>query len=324
MLMCTSSSDGLSPQELVQTGFRDLVSPFLKDEPHPPRKVDVGAWRVVQCVSLVDQIVERVIYSRPVQSIKRLYPTSDAVVGIGFSDEQTAEFHDQVVRDLGDDFTSTDVSGWDRVLGAGWVLEAGESIIRSSRCQVPAWQNAVRNHVYGLVRPVFIVPRGRKHVLVQRPEPGGMLSGSFMTTTLNTLARLDVSRQAGSLRAKAAGDDCLEQFREGVDFIESYASLGFTIRQSGLHEADCFEFCSHEYSVDAPDRCPLTSWLKLLLRYFLLPVITSEQYTAALHELRHNREFGRLRPLIEARYNELSQAAREARAVQNSTATKSE
>jgi hypothetical protein len=144
-----------------------------------------------------------------------------------------------------------------------------------------------------------------------------MLSGSYMTTMLNTLARLDVSRYAGSERAKAAGDDCLELFRAGFDYIQSYANMGFTIREATALEEGTYEFCSHEYRRVAPDKAPLTSWLKLCLRYFLLPVVTTEQYAAALHELRHNAELEVLRPLIESRYHESVLAAAGAAAGQN-------
>jgi len=301
MLMCEYDSRTLDAIELVRNGYRDLVSPFTKHEPHPPRKADLEAWRIVQCVSLVDQLVERVIYSRPVLAIKRLYPTSDAVVGIGFTDQDTKIFHAQVRSDLGPNLKATDIAGWDRSLGAGWVTEAGESIIRSSRIPCAPWENAVRNHVYGLTRPAFVVPNGGIHRVLTRNSPGGMLSGSFMTTTLNTLARLDVARVAGAVRAKAAGDDCLELFTDGYDYIAAYAELGFTIRES-LTVAETFDFCSHVYRDASPDRAPLVTWMKLTLRYFLQSKISIEQYCAALFELRHNPELENLRPYFKARY----------------------
>lgn len=294
----------MTPQELVSNGFRDLVSPFMKDEPHPPRKADVGAWRIVQCVSLVDQLVERVLYTRPVTSLKKLYPTSDAVVGIGFTDEQTAVFHQEARSQLGETLKATDIAGWDRSLGEGWVHEAAESIIRSSTSDTPAWSNAVRNHVYGLTHPAFIIPNGKNHLVVQRSIPGGMLSGSYMTTTFNTLARLDVAQAAGSLRAKAAGDDCLEVFPKGYDYVQAYAAIGFTIRESTTVDPTVFEFCSHEYRDSHPREVPLVSWLKTVHRYFLLRNVTIEQYCAILHELRHNKELDELRPLLQARFEE--------------------
>jgi len=217
--MCTKSSAGLTPQELVEQGWRDVVTPFLKDEPHPPRKADVGAWRSVMCVSLVDQVVERCIYTRLIAALKSEFPHSDALLGMSFTDEATQVFFDKMREDLGDDFVTTDVSGWERSLGAEYVYEAAESCIRSAEDPTPLWDNAVRNHVYGLVRPVFIVPKGGTYVLLTRMKEGGMLSGSFVTSLFNTLARLDASKQAGSIRAKAAGDDAGERFPPNYDFV---------------------------------------------------------------------------------------------------------
>jgi hypothetical protein len=298
----------MSPAELVANGFRDVVSPFIKDEPHPPRKVATESWRIVQCVSMIDQLVERVLYSRPVLAIKRSYPTSSAVVGIGFTDDDTELFHAEARAALGPDLVPTDIKGWDRALGSRYVTESGESIIRSADRPCAAWENAVRNHVYGLINPVFIVEHKGHHILLIRPVEGGMLSGSYMTTTFNTLSRLDVSSTAGALKAKAAGDDALEVFPEEFDYKAAYESIGFEIRESANAQEGTFEFCSHEYTdptvsrPDAPRRSKLTSWLKVTLRYFLNAKVSSEQYHAVLHELRHNPELEILKPFFKARY----------------------
>lgn len=298
--MSTRSSHEMTPAEIVDNGYRDVVSPFIKDEPHPPRKAEVGAWRIVQCVSLIDQLVERVIYERPVFSIKSQYPRSDAVVGIGFTDVDTKEFH-AIARSMGPSMVATDVSGWDRSLGEGWVLEAAEAIIRSADIPNSAWENCVRNHAYGITRPVFIVPDKEGHSLVTRNEPGGMLSGSYLTTTFNTLARLDVANAAGALMAKAAGDDCLELFPPNYDYVQEYADIGFTIRETVTPDGT-FEFCSHLYDDRAPSAASLTSWMKLISRYFRQKHITAEHYIAALHELRHNDELPLIRELLKSRY----------------------
>jgi hypothetical protein len=223
---------------------------------------------------------------------------------MSFTDEATKEFASIVQRDLTGRHVSTDVSGWDRSLGAEYLYEAVEACIASAVVECPAWSNAARNHVYGLVRPVFIVPDGGTYVLVERPVPGGMLSGSYLTTLFNTLARLDASRIAGSLRAKAAGDDCLEVFPDGVDVVARYKTLGFTIRYAEYHTADDYEFCSHRYRRDRPGACSLTSWKKLLLRYCLLARVEDEQYCAAVHETRHNEERDLLRNIFETVYAE--------------------
>jgi len=276
----------ITPLEAVQAGFRDPALPFIKSELHPPRKVSSGAWRIVQGCSLVDQLVERVIFSTPIAVIKSQYPHSDAVVGIGFSDSMNEEFYNEVVRTM-PEVISTDVSGWDRSLGRSYVVEAAESVIRSCVNACPHWTRAVRAHAQLMTSPLFALPDGQAYVLVTRNSPGGMLSGSYLTTTYNTLSRLDASSLAGSVRAKAAGDDCLEVFPPGVDIVQSYEDLGFTVR-TDVHPPGVFEFCSHRYSGRDPSAAPLTSWRKAVANYFSLKTPNMDQLRGLLHELRHN------------------------------------
>lgn len=296
ILLSTGETVGRTPSALVRTGCRDLVSPFIKNELHPPRKARSGKWRIVQCVSLVDQLVERVLYSIPVMALKIRYPRSDAVVGIGFTDHMTAEFYDVVMADMTKDACATDVSGWDTTVGASFIEEASEALIRSCSNPTEEWVRAVRGHVHGLLNPAFLVPTKGGFEVVSRNRPGGMLSGSFLTTTFNTLARLDVSRLAGSIRCKAAGDDAIELFPPEVDPVEAYRRLGFKLRLEP--RSDGFVFCSHLYPHLSPDKAPLLSWRKAVANFLLLGKPSPEQRVAIRHELRHNSELEWVEPLI--------------------------
>lgn len=296
MLLSTGKTVELAPAALVQSGARDLVSPFIKNELHPPRKARLGKWRIVQCVSLVDQLVERVLYTLPVDALKIRYPRSDAVVGIGFTDLMTAEFYDVVVKDMTTDACATDVSGWDTTVGASYIEEAAESVIRSCVNPSDDWVRAVRGHVHGLLNPAFLVPVRGGYEVVSRRRPGGMLSGSYLTTTFNTLARLDVSRLAGSIRCKAAGDDAIELFPPGLDPVKAYQKLGFKLRLEP--RSDGFVFCSHLYPHLAPDKAPLVSWRKAVANFLLLNNPSPEQIVAIRHELRHNPELEWVLPMI--------------------------
>jgi hypothetical protein len=297
ILLSSAEANDLSPAALVRAGYRDLVSPFIKNELHPPRKARSGKWRIVQCVSLVDQLVERVLYSLPVMALKIRYPRSDAVVGIGFTDHMTSEFYDVVMSDMTKDACATDVSGWDTTVGASYIREASEALIRSCTNPTEEWARAVRGHVHGLLNPAFLVPVKGGFEVVSRNRPGGMLSGSFLTTTFNTLARLDVSRLAGSVRCKAAGDDAIELFPPGVDPVEAYRALGFKLRLEPRD--DGFVFCSHLYPHLSPDKAPLLSWRKAVANFLLLGKPSPEQKVALRHELRHNPELKWIDSLID-------------------------
>jgi hypothetical protein len=219
------------------------------------------------------------------------------VVGIGFTDYMTEEFYRVVRNDLGSEAQATDVSGWDTSVGASYIREASEALIRSCRNPSDSWISAVRGHVHGLLNPSFIVPRAGKHVVVTRNVPGGMLSGSFLTTTFNTLARLDVSSLAGSVRCKAAGDDAIEVFPKDLDPVKAYADLGFKLRLEP--RSDGFVFCSHLYRHADPSKAPLESWPKAIANFFSVRDPSPEQVAAIRHELRHNPELDLVQELID-------------------------
>jgi hypothetical protein len=154
-----------------------------------------------------------------------------------------------------------------------------------------------------------------------------MLSGSYVTTLFNTLCRLDVSNIAGSTEAMAAGDDALEDFPPGVDIVQRYSDLGFTLR---LEET--FEFCSHNFRQTnfpvAGYPCgwigELASWPKAVCKFFSKRKVTYEHAVALQHELRHNgvtnvgddsqkegNLWMRLQPFVEQALQESSQVVDE-------------
>jgi hypothetical protein len=299
-----------SAEEILREDWHDPCTPFIKREPHPSRKSVDGKWRIVSCLSIVDQLVERVILSRAIFSIKLKYPYSDVVIGIGFTDQMNEEFHSRVRQRIGPDVTSTDISGWDRVLGATWLQEAAESVIRSEQSKSPNWQRAVRNHAYMMVRPSFIIPNGTNSLIVTRIRPGGQISGGYQTTAYNGLARVDVSNVAGSDICIAAGDDALESFPRGYDYLSRYEEMGFTVRQEDP-APNSFDFCSHLYTDANPKCASLTSWPKTVSKYFQKNQVTVTHMMAIYYELRNDPELlAILAPYIDARYLECQEPAK--------------
>jgi hypothetical protein len=275
------------PRSIVEQGWRDPVSPFIKDEPHPQRKWSLGKWRIVTCVSLVDQIVERCIYGRVVFAVKSVYPSSPAVIGIGFTDAMAEEFAQEVKRTFTSP-SSNDVSGWDTKLGGSYIEAAGEYVIRAARSPPPAYASAVRNHIVCNVNPLFIIKTRLGSELYTRNAPGGMLSGSYVTTLYNTLCRIDVALLAGATMVKAAGDDTVEEHADPTAVVDNYKSLGFNVRFEP-HNEDFFEFCSHRFSLKGKP-VYFSGWRKSCLRFFLNGKFDAERLMAIFHELRNNPE----------------------------------
>jgi hypothetical protein len=281
----------------VKEGLHDVVTPFEKWEPHPERKSRLGKWRIVNCLSVVDQIIERVILGPAIEEVKYRYPSSGAVIGIGFSDEHSTKFANEVDRTsavTGVDGKSTDVAGWERTLDRSYIQMDAEMI--AGRLKNPKQHRnlirLIRLHALMITNPLFLVPNMTDNVyeLVARSVPGGMLSGSFLTTMYNTLARLDVSYLAGSLASKASGDDCLEwsKYTE-EEMVSEYKALGYELRDITPINQDEFHYCSHTmYREGGGFVSALDSWVKALYTALSKP-ITLEREAGFKFEVRHNK-----------------------------------
>jgi hypothetical protein len=285
------------PQWFVENGFHDLVTPFEKQEPHPTRKACVGKWRIVSCLS-VDQLVERVLYSRCVDAVKHRYPKSEAVIGIGFTDEMSTEFAENVLLDTDHSrLYSTDISGWDRSQSRPYILNACEMCIK--QCTSPSLKKikrAMRHHAMMITNPLWMVPDPSRtcRLLLSRKFPGGMLSGSYLTTLFNTLSRLDVAYLCGAEKAFAAGDDAIEQHQCIETARSKYAELGFTLRDVEKLNSNSIQFCSHTYTKTPVNTwvASLDTWPKALYRFLTNPTNCPERYEqrryALVYETRHN------------------------------------
>lgn len=96
----------------------------MKREPHPARKVREGRFRIITAVSVVDQLVERMLFGRVIDAFKSLFPSGSAMVGIGFSDELASAVAGEVLeRSHGLRVVSGDISGWDSSVSQDLMLD---------------------------------------------------------------------------------------------------------------------------------------------------------------------------------------------------------
>ena len=61
--LCTCVCDEMPAEELVKAGLCDPIRVFVKNEPHSSKKLEEGRVRLIMSVSIVDQLVERVLCS---------------------------------------------------------------------------------------------------------------------------------------------------------------------------------------------------------------------------------------------------------------------
>lgn len=256
----------LSPQELVRLGYCDPVRLFVKQEPHPLRKIREGRYRLISSVSLVDQLVERMIFGPQNQKEIQMWDRIPSKPGMGLAESTQAQ---AIWREL--EFkhslraaAEADISGFDWSVQS-WELWADVYMRSKLGSFGPKLKSAAWNRTYCMMNSVFQLSDG---TLISQDTPGLMKSGSYNTSSTNSRIRCLMAELIGSPWCIAMGDDSVEGYVDGAR--ELYRALGHEckdyipcpVKPDGSLES--VNFCSHFL---AKDKFWLTSWPKTLFRY---------------------------------------------------------
>jgi len=243
--LALSDLESEDPVQLVQEGLVDPVRLFVKNEPHSERKRRENRWRLISGVSLIDQLVERLLFSAQNKTEIQTWMSHPSAPGLGLSDDnQLADLYLRIQALIGDgQAAEADITGFD------WSVKAWELMLDADvRCDLMSasalTRRLVRNRVFCLCRTVYGLPSGR---LLAQIEPGVQLSGSFNTSSTNSRIRVMIAYFIGALWAVAMGDDCVEDF---VDNAEAkYLELGHPCKMYNARDAASgFEFCSQLFT----------------------------------------------------------------------------
>jgi hypothetical protein len=245
--MSEASFETLTPEELVQQGLCDPIRLFIKGEPHKQSKLDEGRYRLIMSVSLVDQLVARVLFQNQNKREIALWHSVPSKPGFGLStDAQVEDFLRCLVEVCGAESTDalcenhekylipTDCSGFDWSV-ADWMLEDDMEVrnrltIDNSELTMrlrAAWLKCISNSVLCL----------SDGTLLAQERPGVQKSGSYNTSSSNSRIRVMAAYHCGADWAMAMGDDALESPNSR---LEEYKDLGFKVEVSRE-----LEFCSH-------------------------------------------------------------------------------
>lgn len=289
---CTS----LTPVQLVEQGYCDPVRLFVKQEPHTLKKMTEGRYRLISSVSLVDQLVERMLFGNQNKIEAQLWDTIPSKPGMGLS---TKDQHSKI---------------WNNVHFGHWVKPAAEADISGFDWSVQDWElwadctmriqlggfdgllkMATINRFHCLMNSVFQLSNGE---LFSQDLPGLMKSGSYCTSSTNSRIRCLMAELIGSPWCIAMGDDSVEGYVP--DAKDKYFALGHVCKDYVPCETNpdgslkSFNFCSHWVS---RDRTWLTSWPKTLFRFLSSPL---EIYDDVEFELESNPEWNRIRKYLES------------------------
>lgn len=286
-----------SPIELVQMGLVDPVRVFIKNEPHKRDKIQTGRYRLISSVSMVDEIIERILFQKQ-DTVEILNcATIPSKPGIGFSqDEQIRSLIKHVremVEKVGKDYdlVEDDMTGWDFSVKY-WMLIADFR----ARCLLNKtewkpgnlWAHCARTRITCMAYSVFVTSDGEMYAQGAR---GIMKSGSKITSSTNSRVHFIVAHICGAALGMEQGDDGLNMYKKGeVEKVrELYREMGLKPKLFKISSPDDFEFCSYRFTGGVAE--PL-NWAKTTYRFLCNKVEPDAEICVQFkHELRHSPHY---------------------------------
>ncbi|AHB64347.1 polyprotein P2a2b [Solanum nodiflorum mottle virus] len=261
----------LKPSAMVRMGLVDPARVFVKQEPHTNKKLSEGRYRLISSVSIVDQIIERLLFGPQNQLEIATWSTIPSKPGMGLSLRSQAEllWNDLKHKHRLSPASEADISGFDWSVQE-WELWSDLSM-RVNLCDDmhEGLKRLMINRFRCFMFSVFQLSNGE---LLEQTSPGIMKSGSYCTSSTNSRIRCLMGVLIGSPWIVAMGDDSVEGWVTGAK--EKYLELGHVCKEyrpcetTRDGELSKVNFCSHELS---EGRFWLTSWAKTLYKFLDSP-----------------------------------------------------
>lgn len=196
------------PSWAVRHNLCDPMRDFIKDEAHKATKAAEHRWRLINSLSITDQIVERLLFT--IQDEREIqvhdYIPSKSGMGLGTTEQITALL--DYAQAHGINFW-TDVEAWDCFAPEQLLRAEMERRIRLNSAQDSSWNQTVRNVAVLHAHRLLMLTDGR---IFKRSVIGGQASGRKITSSANGGMRLLIDVIAGihfkyPARSMTQGDD---------------------------------------------------------------------------------------------------------------------
>lgn len=289
----------LTAGSLVEQGYTDEVRLFVKNELHSELKVQQGRMRLIASISVVDQIVERVLNGPQNRAEIDMWESIPSKPGMGLHDEGLESLRRQL-DGLGKIPVSSDVSGFDWSVPQ-WMLD-WDAKVRAQLCAAGPLSHMFEARAVCLGLSRFVFSDGE---VWDQITPGIQKSGSYNTSSTNSRLRVLLAWLCGVSygyegRCIAMGDDAVENAPVSPeDLIDAYATFGFTLKEVARGD---LEFCAYRFGKDGSLE-PIR-WHKMLASVLATSVrdeAHERDLLAALeYELRHSRHRERAFGIIRA------------------------
>jgi hypothetical protein len=247
-------TDNVTADEMVRQGLCDPVKVFVKSEPHTTEKLRTGRYRLICSVSIVDNLIAKLLFSLQNNTEINIYDQIPSKPGMGLHDAGLQTIHEGVLS-AGGELAEADISGWD------WCMHHEDFLADLERRALlngghgSSWYRVAKAHYTAMSKKVFLLSNGEMY---SQTVPGVMPSGWYNTSSTNSYVRcldsvavqLSAGINAGDVFVQAMGDDALERRVPSALAVNLYAERGKTCK---MYEPvyDEFEFCSTVWPIDS-------------------------------------------------------------------------
>lgn len=232
----------------------DPINLFIKQEPHKQTKLEQQRYRLISAVSLVDTMVDRMLFGHIKQDV-----WSESPVLVGWTPRQGG-FHWLWEKLRGAQRLEIDKKAWDWSMQP-WVVEASLRVLEQlSLHATEEWLSLARQRFEVLFRFARFDGQG---LVFDQAEPGIMKSGCFLTIFVNSISQLLLHfvavRRANLQKVIEApycmGDDTIQRCWASSEQVQQYV---FELNRAGCLVGDCallgkeepFTFCGFAIEED--------------------------------------------------------------------------
>lgn len=228
---------------------RDDLKVFIKQEPHKLSKIESGRYRLISAVSLIDTMVDRILFGWLARKMLSTVGKTPCLVGWspvkgGWRDVQRRYANRPVV--------CLDKSAWDWTV-QGYMVDLWVDFLTNLPVDPPEWWVDMVKLRFEILfnDPWFQFEDGTR---VQQGTRGIMKSGCFLTILLNSvsqsmlhyLANIRCGKPPGLNQPHTIGDDTVQDSFEWLEeYVEAISSLGATVK--GAKVQHWVEFAGFAY-----------------------------------------------------------------------------
>lgn len=228
----------------------DNIKVFVKQEAHKAKKLEDGTYRLISAVSLVDTMIDRILFGWLARNVLATAGKTPCLVGWSPVRGGWRQLND---RFRNKPVVCLDRSAWDWTV-QGYLVDCWLLFLENiAYGHAEWWRKAVRARFELLFeKAVFQFEDG---TIVKQPIRGVMKSGCFLTIILNSLsqsilhyiANARCGQRMSLKQPLTIGDDTVQ---ESFDWLEEYAlrmeELGVTLK--GVKIQHWVEFAGFAYN----------------------------------------------------------------------------